>query len=105
MSYSLIVLTKTDIQQIRGVVREEIEAEVSNAKTSLESQIRMSRMQVQHDISQLGDKVKDIEIDLKDIKKRVRKTEKTVDIMIDMFDKDIIAVGKRVEKVEQHLSL
>ncbi len=95
-----MVLTKTDIQQIRGVVREEIEAEVSNAKTSLESQIRMSRMQVQHDISQLGDKVKDIEIDLKDIKKRVRKTEKTVDIMIDMFDKDIIAVGKRVEKVE-----
>jgi len=100
-----MMLAKTDIQQIRGVVREEIEAEVSNAKTSLESQIRMSRMQVQHDISQLGDKVKDIEIDLKDIKKRVRKTEKTVDIMIDMFDKDIIAVGKRVEKVEQHLSL
>ena len=92
MSYSLMMLTKTDIQRIRGVVREEIEAEVSNAKTSLESQIRMSRMQVQHDISQLGDKVKDIEIDLKDIKKRVRKTEKTVDIMIDMFDKDIIAV-------------
>ncbi len=100
-----MMLAKTDIQQIRGVVREEIEAEVSNAKTSLESQIRMSRMQVQHDISQLGDKVKDIEIDLKDIKKRVRKTEKTVDIMIDMFDKDIIAVGKRVEKVKQYLSL
>lgn len=77
----IMMLTKTDIQQIRGVVREEIEAEVSNAKTSLESQIRMSRMQVQHDISQLGDKVKDIEIDLKDIKKRVRKTEKTVDIL------------------------
>ncbi|MBI3985202.1 MAG: hypothetical protein HY344_04710 [Candidatus Levybacteria bacterium] len=99
------MLTKTDIQQIRGVVREEIEAEVSSAKTSLESQIRMSRMQVQHDIGQLSDKVKDIEIDVKDVKKRVRKTEKTVDTVIDFFDKDIVAVKKRVDRIEHHLSI
>lgn len=72
------MLTSNDLKQIRGVAREEIEAEVSNAKTSLESQVRISRRQIQHDISQLGDKVKDIEIDLKDIKKRVRKTLESI---------------------------
>ena len=99
------MLAKTDIQQIRVVIREEVEAEVSSAKTAIESQIRQSRMQIQKDISQLDDKVKDMEIDLKDVKKRVGKIEKTVDVMIDQFDKEIIGTQKRVEKIEDHLRL
>lgn len=99
------MLTKNDLNQIRSVVREETEAEVSNAKTALDSLIRMSRMQVQHDISQLDDKVKNVEIDVKDIKKRVKKTEKIVDELIGVFDKDIVTVRKRVEKLEEHLQI
>ena len=41
------MLTKPDIAQIRKVVREEVETEVKDSTRNLESQIRLSRMQVQ----------------------------------------------------------
>lgn len=121
--YLLIMLTKTDFDQIgkvvRKVVREEVEAEVSDAKNTLGAQIRMTKLELKHEILELDDRLKTTEIrlsdldeklsgvekDVKDIKKRVRKTEKTVDKAIGMLDTDIVAVRKRVVKIEEHLNL
>lgn len=131
------MLTKTDLEQlgklVRKVVREEVEAEVKDATHTLGSDIRASRMQVQHDISELDDRMKNVEIrvdgsdknvnliigqldkiderligvekDVKDIKKRVKKTNKTVDVMIDISDKDIVGLRKRVGRIEEHLRI
>lgn len=87
------MLIKTDFDQIgkivRKVVREEVETEVTDAKKTLESQIRLSKLEIKSVISDLDDRVKNVEVtvssldkDIKDIKKRVRKTEKTVGVML-----------------------
>lgn len=110
------MLTKTDLDQlgkvVRKIVREEVEAEVSDAKNSLGAQITMTKLEIKQKINDLDDRVKNTEIklngidkDIKDVKKRVIKTEKTVDIMIDLFDKEIVKTQKRVSKIEDHLSL
>lgn len=110
------MLTKTDLSQVgklvRKIVREEVEAEVKNSTHTLENQIRLSRMQVQNEISELNDRMKNVEIkvdgvgkDVKDVKARVRKTEKTVDVMAKLFDKEDVSLAKRVRRIENHLSL
>ncbi len=43
--------------------------------------------------------------DIKDVKKRVRKIEKTVDIAIKMFNEDDVKLARRVKKIEGHLNL
>lgn len=43
--------------------------------------------------------------DIKDVKKRVRKIEKTVDIAIKMLNEDDVKLIKRVTKIEGHLGL
>ena len=128
-----MMLTKLDLSQIRKVVREEVETEVKDTTQTLRSEIRESRMRVQSDIRDLDDRMKNVEVrmdghekssslviealdkiegrlsglekDAKDIKKRVRKTEKTVDVMIDQFDKEIVGTQKRVSRIEEHLQL
>lgn len=74
------MLTKSDITQIRGVVREEVE------------------MVVEEQIDPLK---KDVKI----LKKSVKKIEKTLDIVIKTFDDQDVKMAKRVTKIEQHLNL
>ena len=42
---------------------------------------------------------------LKPINTRLRKIEKTLDVIVRTFDKDIIETKKRVDRIEDHLSL
>ncbi|MEK7159883.1 MAG: hypothetical protein AAB702_00165 [Patescibacteria group bacterium] len=53
----------------------------------------------------LGKRLNPIEKDIKDVKKRVKKIEKTVDVMIDQFDGEIVRTQKRVSRIENHLNL
>lgn len=110
------MLTKNDLDQIgklvRKIVREEVETEVSDARKTLETQIRLSKMQIQDNINDVDDRLKNVEIavegltkDMKDVKKRVRKTEKTVDYIIGKFNEEIVSTQKRVTKIEDHLGL
>ncbi len=43
--------------------------------------------------------------DLTDIKKRVKRIEKTVDVMNDQFDREIVRTQKRVDGIEENLNL
>lgn len=62
-------------------------------------------MLTNNDLVQIKSLLIPLEKDVKDIKKRVRKTEKTVDVMIDQLDKEIVGTQKRVTKIEEHLRL
>lgn len=73
------MLTKSDIEQIRGVVREEVE------------------MVVEEQIDPLK---KDVKI----LKKSVKKIEKTLDVAIKAFDEEDVKMAKRITKIEQHLN-
>lgn len=111
------MLTKDDLEQIRKVIRNEVNAEVKDSTRTLDGQIRISRMQIQQNISELDDRMKNVEIrldsvqkdvsglkkDLSDVKKRVKKIEKTTDIMVKFFGEEDVKFHKRVTKIEQHL--
>lgn len=109
-------LTKSDLDQIekavRKVVREEVEAEVKDSTRTLDTQIRMSKIQVQHDISELDDRMKNVEVrvdniqkDIKTSKKDLRYISKTVDIIAKNYDEEDVKLNRRVRRIEQHLML
>lgn len=106
------MLTKTDLSQIKKVVREEVEAEGKNIRDGIESEVRMSRMRLQSDVSDLGDRLKNIEIRVNslekgngEILKHIRKIRKDLDTNINLSDKFIIHLEKRVKIIEGKLDL
>ena len=65
------------LKEIRKIVREEVENEVSATKEDLDSTIRESRMQVQEDIREVGDRMKNLEIRVtknhREVKEEIKK--------------------------------
>lgn len=106
------MLTKIDLDQIRKVIRQEVKVEVKDSTSTLGSQIRLSRMQVQSDISGLDDRTKNVEIRLDDlannakkIQKDVSQIKKTQDTMLDLLDKEQMEQRKRIVRLEEHVGL
>ncbi len=106
------MLTQDDLKAIRKVVREEVKTEVKDSTRTLDGQIRIFRMEVQRDISELDDRMKNVEIradnaqkDTEGIKKDLKYIKKTVDIISKNYDEGDVALGKRVARIEQHLAL
>jgi hypothetical protein len=110
------MLTKNDLDQIRKVIRQEVKVEVNDSTQTLESQIRLSRMQVQGNISELDDRIKNVEIRQDDainkvdkvqkgvdgLTKKVLIIQKTQDVMIDMLDKEQMEQRRRIVRLEEH---
>ena len=74
------MLTKNDLNQIRGVVKDEVG-------------------------EQFDSKLKPIKKDIKDIKKGVSKLQKTQDLMLDLLDKEQMEQRKRILRLEEHAGL
>ena len=96
------MLTKSDLSQIRKVVREEVENEAQSIKDELGSDINMSRMRIQNDINELKDRIKNLEIRVSKMHAELKKEIKAVSYFL---DKDIVKTIKRVRRVEEHLGL
>lgn len=103
------MLTKNDLDQIRKVVRQEVKVEVKDSTQTLNSQIRLSRMQVQANIGEVDDRIKNVEIRLDDvannvkkIQKNVSKLQRTQDEMLDLLDKEQMQQRKRITRLEEH---
>ena len=94
------MLTKTDLSQIRKVVREEVENEVKAAKDELQADISMARMRVQNDIGELKDRTKNLEIKMT---KMHRELKEEIKLVSHVLDKENMKTLKRVEKIEHHL--
>lgn len=56
------MLVKTDLQQIRSIVREEVGNEAQSIKDDVLSELKMSRIRIQNDIGDLLDRIKNLEI-------------------------------------------
>ena len=56
------MLTKNDFDQIREIIREEVENEAQSIKSELSSKVILSRMRVQQDIEDLKNRIKNLEI-------------------------------------------
>ncbi len=62
-------------------------------------------MLTKDDLKEIKNLLNPLEKDLGDVKKRVRKIEKTTDTMIDIFDVADVKLQKRVTRIEEHLDL
>jgi predicted nuclease with TOPRIM domain len=75
------MLTKTDLSEIRGVIKNEIQTETPKIVRQV------------------------LQTELKPIKKSLNKIEKRLDETIEFFDNEVTFVKKRVDRVEDNLNL
>ncbi|MBI4096377.1 MAG: hypothetical protein HY425_01535 [Candidatus Levybacteria bacterium] len=93
------MLTKTDLNQIRGVVHEEVDIIVEE---KLESKLKPIREELS-----LAGQVIDEKLDskLKPIRKDLRYLRTTVDIIVKNYDEADVKLHRRVRRIEHHLAL
>lgn len=96
------MLIKSDLSEIRKIVREEVENETHAIKDELQSDITMSRMRIQQDINELTDRTKNLEIRITKMHTDLRNEVKMVSHFL---DKENMETVKRVEKIEDNLGL
>ncbi|MEK9176630.1 MAG: hypothetical protein AAB520_04255 [Patescibacteria group bacterium] len=106
------MLTKADLQQIRKVIREEVEVESKSIKDGLEHEIRTANLHLRKSLGELGDRTKNVELrllsiekELKSLRKDVKKLQKDVSVTIDVFNVEDTRLGKRVSRIEEHLRI
>lgn len=92
------MLTKTDLSQIRKIIREEVETESKSLREDIQGEIKLARIEIQKEVSALKDKVKNLEIALSKIQKDIRK-------IVNFFDEEYLTLRRRVERLEEHLNL
>lgn len=92
------MLTKSDLSQIRKIIREETEAESENLKSDLEAEIKLARMELQKDLHDATTRLKNLEIGQ-------RKIQKDIKIIVNTFDKEYLQLKKEVGRIETHLNL
>jgi hypothetical protein len=92
------MLNDKDLEKIRIVIREEIEAESSNTKNELQTDIKMSQMRITGIIDELKNRVKNIEIKINQISKDLK-------YAINFLDKEDVKTVKRIDRIENHLNL
>ena len=96
------MLTKTDLSEIRKIIREEVENEVNALKDELQADATMSRIKIQTDIRELKDRIKNLEVRVTKMHKELKEEIKMVSHFL---DKENMKTLKRVERLEAHLRL
>jgi hypothetical protein len=92
------MLTKTDLQQIRGVVREEVEAEVGNFKHGFDSNLARLEIRNSYELTKINDRLKNLEIGQ-------RKIQKDLTYQINILDKDHLSNLRRITRIEEKLQI
>ncbi len=77
------MLTKSDLSQIRKVVKEEVKTEIAPLKVKIDK----------------------IETRLSSIEKEMKKIGKDIKVVVNFFDKTYLRLLKRIERIEEHLNL
>lgn len=90
------MLTKSDLSELRNIIREELEVENDSIKNDILAEIKFARIELETKINKLEKKAKDTEIHLKKIRK-------DISTIISYFDRGYISIRKKVERIEEHL--
>ena len=72
------MLTKTDLQQIQKLMREEIEVEAQRTRDELQAEIKLSRMEINTALGKIEDRLKSVEV-------KFSKIQKDIDVIISYF--------------------
>ena len=92
------MLTKTDFNQIRKIIREEIKTESADLKDDLQGEMKLFRIELQREIRALASRARNMEIQLNKIQKDIKK-------IVNFFDQESLELRKRIERVEEHFNL
>lgn len=83
LRYGGIMLTKDDLREIRGIVKDEIKTEIDPLKKD----------------------VKELKGDVKTLRTDVSKIRKGMDTIVSSFDREYLELRERVENIEHHLGI
>lgn len=92
------MLTKTDLKEIRKIVREEVETESQNVKEELQADMKMNLVRTLSEMRELKNRMKNSEITL-------RRIQKDLKYAVEFLDKEGLKINKKVERLEKHLNL
>ncbi len=90
------MLNKTDLSQIKKIVREEVEAEGENIRSEINGEIKLAGIRTATELREVNTRLKNLEIITRKIQKDLVKTS-------DFLDKENLKTVKRVRKIEDHL--
>lgn len=105
LTFNQNMLTKIDLKEIRDVVREEVEAEVGNAKDELDSRITRVEIRNSYELGQINHRLKNLEIGVARLEKGQKKIQKDLNSQINFLDKDHLSNLRRIKRIEEHLHL
>jgi len=91
------MLNKNDLQSMRQLIKEEVPPIVT--KLIKEEVPPIVRKLIKEEVPPF------IKKELKPIKSKLNRVDKKLDTVIKFFDREVINLGKRVDRVEQHLNL
>ncbi len=110
--FFLTVLTKSDLDQIKKAVREEVETEGSNTKKSLKTDILVLGARVQNAIKDLSSRTKNLEIGQKALGEKIDRVDKKLegvqgDIseILTAIDQHQSMLENRVYRLEEEVGL
>lgn len=91
-------MLKEDQIIIRKILREEIESEAENITSKLQSEMKMFRIEIQSDIRDLTDRIKNLEIVARNLQKDIKKQTSLV-LSLDNF------FAPRIKRLEEKANL
>lgn len=101
-----MALTKSDLTEIKKIVKEVVRDEIGNEtksiNDSLSADITLSRIRIQEEIRELTDRIKNLEIRLSKMHKELKEEIK---IVSHFLDKENLKAVRRIEKIEDHLRI
>ncbi|MBU1084868.1 MAG: hypothetical protein ABII08_04520 [Candidatus Beckwithbacteria bacterium] len=56
------MLTKTDLSNLKKIIRGEVALESKTTRSVLQSEIKLSRMKIQNELNNLNGKIKDLKL-------------------------------------------
>ena len=92
------MLTKTDLKEIRKIVREEVETESENIKNEVQAELKMNLIRTLSEVREVKDRLKNVEI-------KINKIQKDLKYSINFLDKFGLKIQSRVNRIEKHLGL
>ena len=113
------MITKTDLNQIRGVVSEEVDviiesklkpvkedlSQIGNVIDEKLEPIKKDLTILKKDVTDLKSDVTILKKDVKYLKKKINRVDRTVSLTVKNYDEGDIKLERRVRKIEDHIGL
>lgn len=98
------MLTKNDLNAIRGVVKEEVKSELVPVRKDI-SNLQKDVTGLKSDVTGLKNDVTNLQKDMTVVKKDVKKLRKDLTKTIDFFDKSSVSTREKVNQTRSELGM